>query len=88
MAAAYLSAPRATSKPLSRPHWCAGKIGFATVALAAEVGRRRKRGAPVRSHYKCTHCGLWHVGVVPSAATVAARSGVNSAARLIRREGG
>lgn len=48
---------------------CAGKVGFASPALAHSVAARSRRRstrvhdrAGLRVAYKCPYCGLWHLG--------------------------
>lgn len=52
---------------------CAGKVRFASPALAHEVANRRpanhalrrrrsSQRANIRNVYRCPHCGGWHLG--------------------------
>lgn len=58
MAAAYLkSDPVLPSVRI--PYWCAGKHKFESATVAAEVAARNRH---VLQHYRCRHCGHFHIG--------------------------
>ena len=42
---------------------CTGKQGITSRTLAQEISQRSRRSKEgFVSEYKCTYCGLWHVG--------------------------
>ena len=59
MPPAYLKGP---AGPLSgaRVPGCEGKIAFTSAGLAVAAAKRKE----ARKHYRCTTCGLWHVGTL------------------------
>ena len=60
MPPAYLRGPAATQPILVFPAVCSGKVQFADPGAAVAV-LRRKLGE-TREHYRCRHCGAWHIG--------------------------
>lgn len=42
---------------------CSGKEAFATPALARRIMSRMRR--PEAMVYRCSFCGLWHIGATP-----------------------
>lgn len=46
---------------------CAGKVAFASAALAHALQQRRRRNGRKGTFrdnepYRCQHCGKWHIG--------------------------
>lgn len=79
VSAAYLKQPE-TMRPVSiRPAHCSGKIGFQSPALAVAITKRHSERA--RVHYRCSACGLWHIGTDGGGAPPA-----KARADLVRRE--
>lgn len=75
MSAAHLACTTVVRAEYAVPG-CAGKQRFESPALASEVAARSQRGP--RTHYRCRHCGYFHVGGVNALKAKRVNEGVGS----------